>query len=151
MNDVQLAAASAGKGLANTATAIGTAQNGLNTFTSNANTALENGSGLISQAASDTTTSINKVTTAVSSASGTAQQAVSNMQSVTDSNAQLIERLKNVSDNAQYQDIIKKLEHQQHGRWNAQRPQNVEREHTIHVRQRVPNSPPTSTPARKIR
>lgn len=51
MNDVQLAAASAGKGLANTATAIGTAQNGLNTFTSNANTALENGSGLISQAA----------------------------------------------------------------------------------------------------
>ena len=110
MNDVQLAAASAGKGLANTATAIGTAQNGLNTFTSNANTALENGSGLISQAASDTTTSINKVTTAVSSASGTAQQAVSNMQSVTDSNAQLIEKLKNVSDNAQYQDIIKKLE-----------------------------------------
>lgn len=110
MNDVQLAAASAGKGLANTATAIGTAQNGLNTFTSNANTALENGSGLISQAASDTTTSINKVTTAVSSASGTAQQAVSNMQSVTDSNARLIEKLKNVSDNAQYQDIIKKLE-----------------------------------------
>lgn len=110
INDVQLAAASAGKGLANTATAIGTAQNGLNTFTSNANTALENGSGLISQAASDTTTSINKVTTAVSSASGTAQQAVSNMQSVTDSNAQLIEKLKNVSDNAQYQDIIKKLE-----------------------------------------
>ena len=99
MNDVQLAAASAGKGLANTATAIGTAQNGLNTFTSNANTALENGSGLISQAASDTTTSINKVTTAVSSASGAAQQAVSNMQSVTDSNAQLIEKLKNVSDN----------------------------------------------------
>lgn len=32
------------------------------------------------------------------------------MQSVTDSNAQLIEKLKNVSDNAQYQDIIKKLE-----------------------------------------
>ena len=63
MNDVQLAAASAGKGLANTATAI-----------------------------------------------GTAQQAVSNMQSVTDSNARLIEKLKNVSDNAQYQDIIKKLE-----------------------------------------
>lgn len=71
---------------------------------------MENGSGLISQAASDTTTSINKVTTAVSSASGTAQQAVSNMQSVTDSNARLIEKLKNVSDNAQYQDIIKKLE-----------------------------------------
>ena len=32
------------------------------------------------------------------------------MQSVTDSNARLIEKLKNVSDNAQYQDIIKKLE-----------------------------------------
>ena len=110
LNSVQTAAANAGQGLAQTSTAIGDAQNSLNTFTSSANSALENGSTLIAQVTNDSTASINKVSTAVSTASGSAQQAVSGMQSVTDGNAKLIEKLKNISDNAQYQQAIKKLE-----------------------------------------
>ena len=110
LNSVQTAAANAGQGLAQTSTAIGDAQNSLNTFTSSANSALENGSTLIAQVTNDSTASINKVSTAASTASGSAQQAISGMQSVTDGNAKLIEKLKNISDNAQYQQAIKKLE-----------------------------------------
>lgn len=109
LNSVQLAAASAGKGLANVSTAIGTAQNGLNTFSANANSALESGSGLVSQVAMQSTSSINQVATAVSAANGSAQQAVSSMQNVTDSNAALIAKLESVSDNAHYQQIITRL------------------------------------------
>ena len=110
MNDVQLAAASAGKGLANTSNAIGIAQNRINTFSSAAGSALETGSGLVSQAAAQSTASINQISSVVAAASGSAQQAVTGMQSVTDSNAKLIDKLKSASDNAQYQQIISKLE-----------------------------------------
>lgn len=110
MNDVQLAAASAGKGLADTSNAIGIAQNRLNTFSSAAGSALETGSGLVSQAATQSTASINQISSVVAAASGSAQQAVTGMQSVTDSNAKLIDKLKSASDNAQYQQIISKLE-----------------------------------------
>ena len=109
LNGVQLAAASAGKGLAKVSTAIGTAQNGLNTFSANANSALESGSGLVSRVATQSTSSINQVTTAVAAANGSAQQAVSSMQNVTDSNAKLIAKLESVSDNAHYQQIITRL------------------------------------------
>ncbi len=110
INEVKIATAAASSGLASTSQAITSAQNTLNTFSANANSAIETGSGLASQAASQSTASINKVSSAVSQASGTASQAVSEMQSVTDSNAKLIERLKSVSDDASYQQIIKKLE-----------------------------------------
>ncbi len=110
INEVKLAAAAAGSGLSSTSQAITDAQNTLNTFSANANSAIETGSGLASQAASQSTASINKVSSAVSQASGTASQAVSEMQSVTDSNAKLIEQLKSVSDDAAYQQMIKKLE-----------------------------------------
>ena len=110
LNDVQLAAASAGRGLAGASTAIGTAQTQLNTLSSNANSALETGSGLVSQATAQSTASINQISSAVSAASGSAQQAVTGMQNITDSNAKLLEKLKSASDNAQYQQIISKLE-----------------------------------------
>ena len=110
MNDVQLAAASAGRGLAGASTAIGTAQTQLNTLSSNANSALETGSGLVSQATAQSTASINQISSAVSAASGSAQQAVTGMQNITDSNAKLLEKLKSASNNAQYQQIISKLE-----------------------------------------
>ena len=110
LNDVQLAAASAGRGLAGASTAIGTAQTQLNTFSSNANSALETGSGLVSQATAQSTASINQISSAVSAASGSVQQAVTGMQNITDSNAKLLEKLKSASDNAQYQQIISKLE-----------------------------------------
>ena len=69
LNDVQLAAASAGRGLAGASTAIGTAQTQLNTLSSNANSALETGSGLVSQATAQSTASINQISSAVSAAS----------------------------------------------------------------------------------
>ena len=111
LNDVQLGhAASAGRGLAGASTAIGTAQTQLNTLSSNANSALETGSGLVSQATAQSTASINQISSAVSAASGSAQQAVTGMQNITDSNAKLLEKLKSASNNAQYQQIISKLE-----------------------------------------
>ena len=138
LNDVQLAAASAGRGLAGASTAIGTAQTQLNTLSSNANSALETGSGLVSQATAQSTASINQISSAVSAASGSAQQAVTGMQNITDSNAKLLEKLKSASDNAQYQQIISKLENTNNtAAGTLVDLKTPEREHTGHSRQRI--------------
>ena len=136
LNDVQLAAASAGRGLAGASTAIGTAQTQLNTLSSNANSALETGSGLVSQATAQSTASINQISSAVSAASGSAQQAVTGMQNrqqcETAREAQIRQRQRAIPANHQQTG-----EYQQHGSRNTRRPQNPEREHTGHSRQRI--------------
>ena len=124
MNDVQLAAASAGRGLAGASTAIGTAQTQLNTLSSNANSALETGSGLVSQATAQSTASINQISSAVSAASGSAQQAVTGMQKhhrqqcETAREAQIRQRQRAYQQNHQQTG-----EYQQHGSRNTRRPQ----------------------------
>lgn len=137
LNDVQLAAASAGRGLAGASTAIGTAQTQLNTLSSNANSALETGSDLFpsdgaihSQHQPDLVGGIRGKW--IGTAGGDRHAKHHRQQCETAREAQIRQRQRAIPANHQQTG-----EYQQHGSRNTRRPQNPEREHTGHSRQRI--------------
>lgn len=117
LNDVQTAAASAGKGLSGTANLITDTQTRINTFSSTASASLDQGSALLSQLSTQTNTSVNTVTNGLAAANGYAGSAIGTMQKVNSDNAKVLDNLQkidisNVSPelNKQYQQIISDLQ-----------------------------------------